>query len=137
MLSNATDDERLIQEGEAAVEHYTKEIDSARRQILPMARGLCAAKRKYPATQAFGGWLQGSPYWKIGQTDRAALIQIGAHEGFAPIGSRSVAPLPPLEARALHTSPSHRFPFISYIVPCRLNSFSRRAYGQGNGRKRD
>jgi hypothetical protein len=25
MLSNATDDERLIQEGEAAVEHYTKD----------------------------------------------------------------------------------------------------------------
>src|SRR6516225_2563005 len=29
------------------------------------------------------------------------------------------------------------FPYISYILPCRLNSFTRRAYGQGNGRKRD
>jgi putative transposase len=24
------------------------------------------------------------------------------------------------------------FPYISYILPCRLNSFTRRAYGQGN-----
>src|SRR6516225_371819 len=27
------------------------------------------------------------------------------------------------------------FPYISYILPCRLNSFTRRAYGQGNGRR--
>ena len=48
-----------------------------------MALGLCAAKRKYPATQEFGNWLQTSPYRKIGQNDRAALIKIGEHEEFA------------------------------------------------------
>ena len=80
---SSTDDERLIREGEAAVEGYILDLDSARRQILPMARGLCAARRLYPATQAFGDWLQGSPYQRIGQTDRAALIKIGAHEELA------------------------------------------------------
>ena len=64
---SSTDDERLIREGEAAVEGYILDLDSARRQILPMARGLCAARRLYPATQAFGGWLQGSPYQSIGR----------------------------------------------------------------------
>ena len=77
------EDERLIREGEAAVEGYTKDLDSARRRIMPMARGLCAAKRKHPATQEFGNWLQGSPYQKLGHTDRAALIQIGEHEEVA------------------------------------------------------
>jgi len=77
------EDERLIREGEAAVEGYTKDLDSARRRIMPMARGLCAAKRKHPATQEFGNWLQGSPYQKLGHTDRAALIQIAEHEEVA------------------------------------------------------
>ena len=72
----STDDD-LIREGEAAVDHF---LDSARRQILPMARGLLAAKRRYPATQDFGNWLQASPYRKLGQTARAALIHIGEHE---------------------------------------------------------
>src|SRR5207249_4118917 len=49
----AGDDERLIREGEAAVERFKK----SREQILPMARGLAAAKRKYPATREFGAWL--------------------------------------------------------------------------------
>jgi hypothetical protein len=39
-------DERLIREGEAAVERFKK----SRKEILPMARGLLAAKRKHPAT---------------------------------------------------------------------------------------
>ena len=56
------DDERLIQEGGAAVEWYHNSRDQARAQILPMARGLLAAKRKYPATQAFGNWLDTSQY---------------------------------------------------------------------------
>ena len=76
----ARDDERSIREGETAVEWYHNSRDEARAQIMPMARGLCAAKRKYPATQEFGNWLQKSPYWKLGQTDRAALIKIGEHE---------------------------------------------------------
>jgi hypothetical protein len=67
------DDERLIREGEAAVKRFKKSRD----QILPMARGLLAAKRKFSATRVFGAWLKGSPYSKIGDQDRAALIQIG------------------------------------------------------------
>ena len=53
----ARDDERSIREGETAVEWYHNSRDEARAQIMPMARGLCAAKRKYPATQEFGNWL--------------------------------------------------------------------------------
>jgi hypothetical protein len=67
------DNERLIIEGEAAAERYHK----SREQILPMARGLAAAKRKYPATREFGEWLQNSSYSRIGKQDRAALIEIG------------------------------------------------------------
>jgi hypothetical protein len=66
-------DERLIREGEAAAERFAKSRD----QILPMARGLAAAKRKFPSTQAFGAWLKASPYSRIGGSDRAALISIG------------------------------------------------------------
>jgi hypothetical protein len=76
------DDDRLIADGEAAVERYHK----SREQILPMARGLLAAKRKYPATQEFGEWLQNSPYSMFGKNDRSALISIGEqldeHEDF-------------------------------------------------------
>jgi hypothetical protein len=67
------DDDRLISEGEAAVERFKR----SREQILPMARGLLAAKRKYPAKREFGAWLRGSPYWAIDDHDRAALIKIG------------------------------------------------------------
>jgi hypothetical protein len=67
-------DDDLIREGEAAVERFKK---STREQILPMARGLSAAKRKYPATQEFGEWLQNSPYSMFGKNDRSALISIG------------------------------------------------------------
>jgi hypothetical protein len=70
------DDERLIREGEAAVELFNRSRD----QILPMARGLAAAKRKYPATRDFSKWLLGSPYKKIDKQDRAALIKLGEHE---------------------------------------------------------
>jgi hypothetical protein len=44
--SRLLDDDQLIADGEAAVERFKKSRD----QILPMARGLAAAKRKYPAT---------------------------------------------------------------------------------------
>jgi hypothetical protein len=77
------DDERLIREGEAAVDLYNRDLKSARARIMPMARGLLAAKRKYPATQDFGDWLQTSSYREIGQTDRAALIKIGENDDFA------------------------------------------------------
>jgi hypothetical protein len=66
-------DDQLIAEGEAAAERYHK----SREQVLPMARGLLAAKRKYPATQEFGEWLQNSPYSMFGKNDRSALISIG------------------------------------------------------------
>jgi hypothetical protein len=69
----AGDDERLINEGEAAAELFSR----SREQILPMARGLLAAKRKYPVTRKFGDWLRGSPYAKLGEHDRADLINIG------------------------------------------------------------
>jgi len=41
------DDERLIRDGENAAEAFAK---SGRENILPMVRGLLAARRKYPAT---------------------------------------------------------------------------------------
>ena len=81
-VSNLSD-ERLIREGEAAVDGYNKDLRTARARIMPMARGLLAAKRKYPATQEFGDWLHTSSYREIGDTDRAALINIGKHEVFA------------------------------------------------------
>jgi hypothetical protein len=67
------DDERLIRAGETAAELFNR----SREQILPMARGLAAAKRKYPATREFGAWLKGSPYSTIGEHDRGDLINIG------------------------------------------------------------
>jgi hypothetical protein len=66
-------DERAIAEGEAAAEKFGR----SREQILPMARGLAAAKRKYPETQQFGDWLDGSAYSRLGKNDRAAVISIG------------------------------------------------------------
>jgi hypothetical protein len=77
------DDERLIREGEAAVDLYNKDVKNARTRIMPMARGLVAAKRKYPATQDFGDWLLTSPYREIEKDERAALIKIGANDTFA------------------------------------------------------
>jgi len=77
------DDERSIREGETAVERYHNSRDEARAQIMPMARGLLAAKRKYPATQEFGNWLDTSRYARLEKDDRAALIKIGEHEEFA------------------------------------------------------
>jgi hypothetical protein len=76
-VSNPTalTDEALIKEGEAAAERFGR----SRKQILPMARGLAAAKRKYPATQDFNRWLDGSPYSTLGDHDRSALINIGKH----------------------------------------------------------
>jgi hypothetical protein len=73
------DDERLIRDGEAAVERWSK----ARTEIMPMAFGLAAAKRKYPATQDFGEWLRESPYNILNHTDRAALLKIAEHADFA------------------------------------------------------
>jgi hypothetical protein len=66
-------DDQLINDGEAAVKQFKK----SREQILPMARGLLAAKRKYPAKRNRGDWLRKSPYSTIGDHDRAALIKIG------------------------------------------------------------
>jgi len=77
------DDERLIRDGEAAVDLYNKDLKNARARIMPMARGLCAAKRKYPATQDFGDWLTTSSYREIENDDRAALIKLGEHDDFA------------------------------------------------------
>jgi hypothetical protein len=74
------DDERLIRDGEAAVDLYNRDLQNARARIMPMALGLLAAKRKYPATQDFGDWLQTSSYREIGPEDRAALINIGKEE---------------------------------------------------------
>ena len=82
-VESSTDDARLVQEGEAAVDAYVIDLDHARSRVLVMARGLCAARRLYPATREFGAWLETSPYKQIGQTDRAALIHIGEHEALA------------------------------------------------------
>jgi hypothetical protein len=76
-------DERLIREGEAAVDDYNRSHERARKNIIPMARGLLAARRKYPANQEFGDWLQTSAYRELEKDDRAALINIGQHEEWA------------------------------------------------------
>jgi hypothetical protein len=75
-------DERLIREGEAAAAAYAK---SRRENILAMARGLAAARRKYRGKQAFGRWFDSSPYPAVvtNKTMRAALIYIGDHEQVA------------------------------------------------------
>jgi hypothetical protein len=65
--------DELISEGEAAVVRYRQSRD----QILPMACGLVAAKRRFSETQAFGAWLAGSPYSSLCAQDRSALIRIG------------------------------------------------------------
>ena len=77
------EDEKLIRDGEAAVDLYNKDIRSARTRIMPMARGLLAARRRHPSNQDFGDWLQTSSYREIEADDRAALIKLGEHEGFA------------------------------------------------------
>src|SRR5262245_1798710 len=77
------DDERLIREGEAAVDSYQRDLAGARARILPMALGLVAAKRRYPATQDFGDWLRTSAYNALERDDRAALIKIGERDIFA------------------------------------------------------
>jgi hypothetical protein len=75
--------ERLIHEGEAAVDLYNKDIKSARTRIMPMARGLLAARHEYPGNADFSDWLQTSSYREVGADDRAALIKIGEHEHLA------------------------------------------------------
>lgn len=80
-------DERLIRDGEAAAERWYE----ARTEILPMALGFLAAKRKYPATQDLNEWLRGSPYGKINATDRAALIKIGEHAADEEHADRTAA----------------------------------------------
>jgi hypothetical protein len=68
--------DRIIRAGEEAVRRYMKSQD----QILPMARGLLAARRKFPGNQAYGAWLQTSPYAQLGHTDLAALVKLAEHE---------------------------------------------------------
>jgi hypothetical protein len=69
----ALTDDSIIAEGEAAAEQYSR----SREQILPMARGLAAARRKHLQNQEFGKWLKDSKYWRIGDQDRSCLINIG------------------------------------------------------------
>ena len=66
--------ETVMCEGEAAVTRFGKSRD----EILPMARGIQAARDLFPANQKFGEWLKYSPYRLLDKNDRAALIQIGA-----------------------------------------------------------
>lgn len=75
-------DERLIRDGEIAAAAYAK---AGRENILPMARGLIAARRKYKSNQEFGRWFDQSPYRDAvtNHTMRAALIYIGEHEAIA------------------------------------------------------
>jgi len=72
-------DDIIIAEGEAAAEQFEELGGSTRRQILPMALGLAAARRMYPADDKFGSWLAVSAYSRLGNNDRAAMINIGKH----------------------------------------------------------
>jgi hypothetical protein len=84
------EDERLIREGEVAAQAYVAEVKHTRTRIMPMAYGLLAARRKYPADQDFGTWLQASPYAEIPYNDRAALIKIGEREEIDQAPSRFI-----------------------------------------------
>jgi hypothetical protein len=79
------DDERLIRDGEAAAAEHGRFIKRGQDQIIPMARGLLAARRKYPTNQEFGSWFETSAYASVvtNHTMRAALIKIGEHEACA------------------------------------------------------
>jgi hypothetical protein len=67
------EDDRLIRLGEQNLRLF---LEGARSHMLPMAKGLLAARRKYPSNIAFKRWLAGSPYHELGKDDRAALIKI-------------------------------------------------------------
>jgi hypothetical protein len=71
--------ERLIREGEAAAKQYKKRSGEIRMIIYPMVRGLFAARATYSSDTIFGKWLEKSEYAEIGQTDRAALIELGRY----------------------------------------------------------
>jgi hypothetical protein len=77
------EDQRTIRDGEQAVERYLNAEEDARREIMPMARGLLAARREYRANTAFGDWLRASTYSKIGKDDRACLIKLAENDAFA------------------------------------------------------
>jgi len=77
---SSLDDERTIRDGEACVTRFERSLSDAREQIIPIARGLLAARRKYPSNEAFGEWFRGSPYHIFNPNDRAALINIGEYE---------------------------------------------------------
>jgi hypothetical protein len=73
------EDDVLIQEGEAQVRPFQEDLASAHSRIAVLAKGLAAAKRKYPSTARFHAWLGRSPYGELGATARAALIKLGEH----------------------------------------------------------
>ena len=86
IITVSFDAERIIREGETAVDRYVKSREEAKSQIIPMARGLLAARKKYRDNQSLGGWLIDSSYSDLNRTDRAALIKIAEHEAFlAPV----------------------------------------------------
>jgi hypothetical protein len=91
------EDDVLIREGEEQVQPFQEELATAHRRILVLARGLAAAKRKYPNTVRFGVWLATSPYDRLGATARAALIKLGENEAEAePILSSTSSASPEL-----------------------------------------
>jgi len=77
------DDDVLIREGEAQVQPFQDDLASAHSRIVVLAKGLAAAKRKYRNTIRFGVWLASSPYGRLGDTARAALIKLGENEAEA------------------------------------------------------
>ena len=77
------DDDELIRRGEELVQPFLSDLASAHSRIVGLAKGLAAAKRKYPNTARFGAWLASSPYNELGDTARAALIKLGEHEAEA------------------------------------------------------
>jgi len=101
---SSLDDERLIREGNTAAIAYAK---SARENILPIARGLVAARRKYRSDTEFGRWFDQSAYRVVvtNYNMRAAYIYIGEHdEVAAPIIAKSQTIDPVAIASAIKTS---------------------------------
>jgi len=81
MISMTLTDDQQIREGEEAATAWVRHADEARACIIPMARGLLAARRKYPADRDFGDWFGKSLYARcVNEHNRAALISLGEHE---------------------------------------------------------
>jgi len=72
-----------IQTGSAAMAEFIDAVRVFRKRkqlVLTAARGLLAARCRYPNNREFHRWLRRTPYSAMTKHDRSALTQIGRHE---------------------------------------------------------